>query len=172
MRLNERSTENQEHDQYESLLDQGDYEDGLGSDQISSSISVVEGVVDYRGNNLESNVSSNKVGIGGWRAAWIIVLDEVLETMAYYGVASNLITYLTGPLHQSTAIAAFNINVWSGVVWMLPLFTAFVADSYLGRYRTIIFSSLLVFSFSLTHIHIIWCSDSALEYKLKVLLII
>ncbi|MCL7034700.1 hypothetical protein MKW94_027928 [Papaver nudicaule] len=122
MGLNE-GIENQEHDQYESLLDQGDdYEDGLAS-QISI---------------------SNKVGgAGGWRSAWFIVVAEILETMAYYGIASNLITYLTGPLHQSTATAAFNINIWSGVVWMLPLFTAFVSDSYLGRYHTILFSSLI-----------------------------
>ncbi|KAI3881911.1 hypothetical protein MKX03_021280 [Papaver bracteatum] len=142
-------SENQEHGQYEYLLDQGDHKDGLGS-QICSSVCVVEGMV---GNELESNRSSHKVGTGGWRSAWFIILAEILETMAYYGIASNLITYLTGPLHQSTAIAAFNINVWSGVVWMLPLLTAFIADSYLGRYRTILFSSLvylLVTSLSLS----------------------
>ncbi|KAI3833286.1 hypothetical protein MKW98_006385 [Papaver atlanticum] len=152
-------SENQEHGQYESLLDQGDYEDGLGS-PISSIISIVEGVVDYI---LESNNRSpNKVGIGGWRSAWFIIVVEILETMAYYGIASNLITYLTGPLHQSTAIAAFNINVWSGVVWMLPLLTAFIADSYLGRYRTILFSSLiylLVTSLSLPNDHMVSCAS-------------
>ena len=65
------------------------------------------------------------------------------ERFAYYGVSSNLMSYLTGPLHQSTSVAAENVNAWLGAVSMLPLLGAFVADSYLGRYRTILFSSII-----------------------------
>ncbi|KAJ0817215.1 putative proton-dependent oligopeptide transporter family, MFS transporter superfamily [Helianthus annuus] len=65
------------------------------------------------------------------------------EKFAYSGVSSNLITYLTGPLGQSTAKAAEIVNAWSGTALLLPLVGAFIADAFLGRYLTIIIASLL-----------------------------
>ncbi|XP_022718283.1 protein NRT1/ PTR FAMILY 5.10-like isoform X1 [Durio zibethinus] len=97
----------------------------------------VDGTVDHKGCPARRSIS------GGWRSASFIIAVEVAERFAYYGISSNLITYLTGPLGQSTATAAENVNAWSGTATLLPLLGAFLADAYLGRYPTIIISSLI-----------------------------
>ncbi|KAI9201638.1 hypothetical protein LWI28_026541 [Acer negundo] len=99
--------------------------------------STVDGYVNYKGRPI-SRFSS-----GGWRSASFIIVVEVAERFAYYGISSNLITYLSGPIGETTAAAAANVNAWSGVASLLPLLGAFVADSFLGRYWTIVFASLV-----------------------------
>ncbi|KAJ0973236.1 hypothetical protein J5N97_021195 [Dioscorea zingiberensis] len=110
----------------------------MESERLIRSMDPIVGVVDYRGRPIIAGS-----GKGGWTSAFFIIGVEMAERFAYYGIGFNLITYLTGPLRESTAAAATAVNFWSGMASMLPLLGAFVADSYLGRYRTIIIASIL-----------------------------
>ncbi|GAV75265.1 PTR2 domain-containing protein [Cephalotus follicularis] len=82
---------------------------------------------------------------GGWPAAIFLIFVEVAERFAFYGVAGNLITYLTNDLHESTATAAKHVNTWVGVSSIFPIFGALIADSYFGRFKTVLLASLIYF---------------------------
>ncbi|XP_058207349.1 protein NRT1/ PTR FAMILY 5.1 isoform X2 [Rhododendron vialii] len=63
--------------------------------------------------------------------------------MAFYGIASNLVVYLTTRLHEDTVSSVRNVNNWSGWVWLTPILGAYISDSYLGRFWTFTLSSLI-----------------------------
>uniref|UniRef100_A0A0E0CUY3 Major facilitator superfamily (MFS) profile domain-containing protein n=1 Tax=Oryza meridionalis TaxID=40149 RepID=A0A0E0CUY3_9ORYZ len=98
-----------------------------------------DGSVDLRGNPV---LRSKR---GGWTACSFIVVYELFERMAYYGIASNLVIYLTDKLHQGTVEASNNVTNWSGAVFIMPLLGAYAADAYLGRYWTFVAGSAIYF---------------------------
>ncbi|XP_062080033.1 protein NRT1/ PTR FAMILY 5.2-like [Humulus lupulus] len=96
-----------------------------------------DGTVDLKGRPvLRSNT-------GRWRACSFIVGYEVFERMAYYGIATNLVVYLTSKLHEGTVTSSNNVTNWAGTVWMTPILGAYIADAYLGRYWTFVFASAI-----------------------------
>lgn len=70
---------------------------------------------------------------------------EFAERLSYFGIATSLIIYLTKILHEDLKTAAKNVNYWAGVTTLMPLFGGFLADAYLGRFSTVLASSVLYF---------------------------
>lgn len=90
-----------------------------------------------------------------WAYLLYVAVYEVFERMAFYGIASNLVLYLTNKLHQGTVDAANNVTNWAGTVFLMPILGAYVADAYLGRYWTFVIGSaiyLLVILITLLYI--------------------
>ncbi|KAL5991565.1 hypothetical protein ACLOJK_012474 [Asimina triloba] len=82
---------------------------------------------------------------GNWKACPFILGNEFCERLAYYGVNSNLVSYLEDNFNQGTSAASNNVTNWAGTCYITPLIGAFIADAYLGRYWTIAsFSTIYV----------------------------
>lgn len=81
--------------------------------------------------------------------------NECCERLAYYGISTNLVTYLKNKLHQGNASAARNVTTWQGTCYITPLIGAILADAYWGRYWTIAVFSTVYFLVSITQCNII-----------------
>ncbi|XP_072989169.1 protein NRT1/ PTR FAMILY 5.2-like isoform X1 [Typha latifolia] len=97
----------------------------------------LDGTVDLKGNPVLRSKT------GGWTACSFLVVYEVFERMAFYGISSNLVLYLTNKLHQGTVDASNNVTNWVGTVFLAPVLGAYVADAHLGRYWTFVFASVI-----------------------------
>ncbi|KAK4855135.1 hypothetical protein QYF36_004356 [Acer negundo] len=84
----------------------------------------------------ESTVSLIQKRTGGWRYASLLLVNQGLATLAFFGVGVNLVLFLTRVLDQENAEAANNVSKWTGTVYMCSLIAAFLSDSYWGRYLT------------------------------------
>ncbi|CAN6696106.1 unnamed protein product [Malus baccata var. baccata] len=96
-----------------------------------------DGTVDFRGNPAKRNAT------GTWKACPFILGNECCERLAYYGMSSNLVIYFKTQLNQTSAVAAKNNSNWGGTCYLTPLLGAFLADAYLGRYKTIASFSII-----------------------------
>lgn len=84
-----------------------------------------------------------RAATGVWKASLFIITIEFSERLSYFGIATNLISYLTKVIHQDLETAAKNVNYWAGVTTMMPLIGGFLADAYTGRFAIILVSSLI-----------------------------
>ncbi|GAB4833878.1 hypothetical protein Ancab_032126 [Ancistrocladus abbreviatus] len=98
---------------------------------------VCDSSVDYKGK------IPLRAKTGGWKAALFIIAIEFSERLSYFGIASSLIIYLTQVIHQDIKTAAKSANYWIGVTTLMPLFGGFLADAYLGRFSTVVFSTVI-----------------------------
>ncbi|XP_061372640.1 protein NRT1/ PTR FAMILY 5.1-like [Gastrolobium bilobum] len=97
----------------------------------------LDGTVDLRGRRAISSRTGKR------KACRFVLVYQVLERFAYYGVGANLVNYMTTQLHKDLVSSVSSVNNWSGTSWIAPILGAYVADSYMGRFWTIIISLLI-----------------------------
>ncbi|KAM0967726.1 hypothetical protein ACFX2A_016474 [Malus domestica] len=98
---------------------------------------VSNGCVDFRGGIADKQTT------GGWKASPFIIVNEVAERLAFFAIAVNMVAYLVFEMRQALPNAATHVTDWIGAAYVLTLFGAFVADAYLGRFKTIIIFSCI-----------------------------
>ncbi|XLR47881.1 hypothetical protein S83_032541, partial [Arachis hypogaea] len=97
-----------------------------------------DGTVDLKGKRVLSSTT------GQWKACRYILAYQALERFAYFGVAANLVNYMTSQLHKDLVSSISDVNNWSGVAWITPILGAYIADShYMGRFWTVTLSLLI-----------------------------
>ena len=114
---------------------QGNKKDVLEVEQAAATTLVSNGCVDYKGNVADKRTT------GGWKASPFIIVNEVAERLAFYSIAVNMVLYLVTEMHQSIPDAATHVTDWVGAAFILTILGAFMADAYLGRFKTIIIFS-------------------------------
>lgn len=80
-----------------------------------------------------------------------IIGNEGCERFSYYGMKAILFVYIAGlymnlqgaALKDARDTATETMHLWSAAVYALPLIGAIVADRFLGKYRTILYLSVV-----------------------------
>ena len=100
-----------------------------------------------------------------------IIGNEGCERFSYYGMKAILYVYIVGlfmNLHGESLEAARKsstevMHLWSAAVYTLPLIGAIVADRLLGKYRTILYLSVV---YCLGHLALALFEDPSLQQSL------
>ncbi|GMQ00675.1 hypothetical protein CsSME_00047659 [Camellia sinensis var. sinensis] len=102
-----------------------------------------EPVDPYYSNNEKAMTGCLNIGdcikrksTGGWKSATLLLANQGLATLAFFGVGVNLVLFLTRVIGQDNANAANSVSKWTGTVYLCSLVGAFLSDSYWGRYLT------------------------------------
>ncbi|KAI3928112.1 hypothetical protein MKW98_023713 [Papaver atlanticum] len=95
---------------------------------------------------------ASKDTIGFWKAANIILVNQGLASVSFFGVNLTLVMLLTRVLDQDSATAANTVTNWIGTSYLFSFVGAFMSDSYFGRYLTCII-------FQLTFVLPVGCGD-------------
>ncbi|XP_071691600.1 protein NRT1/ PTR FAMILY 3.1-like [Rutidosis leptorrhynchoides] len=91
--------------------------------------------------NHEDNIK--KKTLGGIKTMPFILANEVCDRFAGVGFYSNLITYLTQQLNLPLVKASNILTNFGGTSGFMPLIGALIADSFAGRFYTIVVGLLI-----------------------------
>jgi peptide/histidine transporter 3/4 len=74
---------------------------------------------------------------------YVTFTAEFCERLAYYGFAGSLVLFFQTRLDMSNEDAVNQFYAWNGFVYVTPLIGGYIADTHLGRYKTILYFSVL-----------------------------
>ncbi|XP_048455216.1 solute carrier family 15 member 2, partial [Rhincodon typus] len=72
-----------------------------------------------------------------------VVVNEFCERFSYYGMKAILTLYFTNFLHWDDDLSTAIYHAFSGLAYFTPVLGALIADSWLGKFKTIIILSIV-----------------------------
>ncbi|KAI4386589.1 hypothetical protein MLD38_004510 [Melastoma candidum] len=81
--------------------------------------------------------------LGGGKTMPFILANEICDRFATAGFHANMITYLTQELNMPMVAASNILTNFAGTASFTPLIGALLADSYIGRYWTILIGTII-----------------------------
>ncbi|NXP22493.1 S15A1 protein, partial [Scytalopus superciliaris] len=74
---------------------------------------------------------------------FFIVINEFCERFSYYGMRAVLVLYFTYFLHWSDNFATVIYHAFAALCYLTPILGAIIADSWLGKFKTIVYLSIV-----------------------------
>ena len=85
-----------------------------------------------------------KTWLGHPRGLFVLFLVEMWERFSYYGMRALLVFYMTKQLLFSQEDASHVYGLYTGLVYMTPLFGGLLADRFLGQRRAVYIGGTLM----------------------------
>ncbi|KAE9588671.1 hypothetical protein Lal_00030342 [Lupinus albus] len=99
------------------------------------------GEMDEKEDELQNKKKQHKKG--GLRALPFILANEICDRFSAAGFHANLITYLTQVLNMPLVSASNTLTTFSGTSSFTPLIGAVIAESFAGRFWTIVVATVI-----------------------------
>ncbi|KAM7348691.1 peptide transporter family 1 isoform 2-T2 [Cochliomyia hominivorax] len=77
------------------------------------------------------------------KSVFFIISNEFCERFNYYGMRTILVLYLSRQLNYSDDTATVIFHIFTMFVYFLCVFGAIISDSWLGKFKTILYLSLV-----------------------------
>lgn len=108
------------------------------------------------------NISSMPPGVP------YIIGNEAAERFSFYGMRSIVIVYCTGFLAMADADARAIFALFIALVYFCPIFGSIVAEGWLGKYRTVLYFSIIycLGHFTLAFLDSQWASEIGRKWVL------
>ena len=76
------------------------------------------------------------------RGFWFIFWGELAERASFYGMKTLLLLYMIQKLGYADADSAMVVSLFTAFCYILPIAGGFIADHWLGKFKTIIYFAL------------------------------
>ncbi|KAK7788795.1 hypothetical protein R5R35_010889 [Gryllus longicercus] len=77
------------------------------------------------------------------KSVFFIIVNELCERFSYYGMRTILVLYLTSILTYSEDDATVIYHIFAMFCYFFPVLGSMIADSWLGKFKTIFFLSIV-----------------------------
>uniref|UniRef100_A0A0B7AD16 Major facilitator superfamily (MFS) profile domain-containing protein n=1 Tax=Arion vulgaris TaxID=1028688 RepID=A0A0B7AD16_9EUPU len=72
-----------------------------------------------------------------------ILITEMCERLTYYSISAGILLFCTSKLNYAETDATTINQVFAGIAYIIPIAGGFIADTFAGRFKTIMFASML-----------------------------